>query len=168
MTKSGIGSITLSALFAASFAASVSADPTSLLITGNVDPVCEIGGLTTVSYNAGPLDQGLSLTSSPLGINVKCNYKDGAVITLETLNGGLTSGEAVGEVVDYKATLTAGALGAFFLNTDGLAAGGSASGLFSGPALASGLASSLQIEILDGATYAGDYTDTLTVTIAQQ
>ncbi|MDD1794548.1 hypothetical protein L4D06_03265 [Enterovibrio makurazakiensis] len=167
MTKLGIGSITLSTLFAASFAASVSADPISLLITGNVDPVCEVTGLSTVSYNAGPLDQGLSLSSSALPIDVKCNYKSGAVITLATLNGGLTSAEATGEVVDYKATLTAGALGAFALNTSSLGAGGTAAGVFSGATLAAGVPSTLQIEILDDATFAGDYTDTLTVTIAQ-
>ncbi|MGF1864974.1 hypothetical protein [Enterovibrio norvegicus] len=161
MKKLGIYSIAASAFFAAS----VSADPVSIAIQGNVDPICQVSGLGPVNYQAGILNSGATLSTSIPGLTVQCNYSSGANVTLTSTNEGMKSNSST-DVVHYTATLNMATLADLTLDTS---ASKSSVGAYSGSSLlATGETAALDIAVTGAATYAGDYSDTLTITIAQQ
>ncbi|PMN91614.1 hypothetical protein [Enterovibrio norvegicus] len=164
MKKLGICSI---ASIAAStfFAASVSADPVSIAIQGNVDPICQVTGLNPVNYQAGILNSGASLSTSISGLTVQCNYASGANVTLTSTNEGMKSNSST-DVVHYTATLNMDTLADLSLDTS--ASKSATNGYGGSTLLATGESAALDIAVTGTATYAGDYSDTLTITIAQQ
>ncbi|KXF81111.1 hypothetical protein [Enterovibrio coralii] len=163
MKRLVLATMSVSALFASA----VYAAPQSIQISGNVDPVCAVTGLhSSTSLHVGPVGSGNSGTVN--AITVTCNYYSGADVTLTSTNQGLKSTDPSSPVIlNYTASLdmagdpvTLDTSSATFV-TKGYGGGGAT-------ALAAGITSDLSVNVPTGTVFSGDYTDTLTITIAQQ
>ncbi|PKF51076.1 hypothetical protein [Enterovibrio nigricans] len=163
MKRLVLATMSVSALFAAvSYAA-----PQSVQVSGNVDPVCAVTGLhDTTNLHVGQLNTGSATTGTIQDITVTCNYASGATVTLTSSNQGLKSTDPTSTILlDYTASL---AMGGSPVSLD-TSVGNSASANYAGSAsLAAGVTSDMAINVPTGTVFAGDYTDTLTITVAQQ
>lgn len=156
------------------------AGPSSTQVNGFVSGVCEINGLSPLSFST--LVSGA--TTPTQNLTLKCNDADGAEVTLTSTEGGLESDDVQGILdvgsdggeVDYVATLASGALntsvvldtrsgnfGEIFDNDKSKTetANGSSS-------LAAGVPATLDVELKEDALWAGGYSDTLQVSVTAQ
>ena len=160
--------LTLCAAAVTALVASTShAAPGDVQLVGYVSPVCEVSGLNTQLLDFG------SVTSAnqQVGINMdfQCNDIDGATVTLTSAEGGLESDDDEDFALTYTALFTPGSITpALQLNAPGgpgqndvsvsQSYGGSSS-------LATGVTASLLVTTTEAATWAGGYSDTLTVNV---
>ncbi|MBD2840996.1 hypothetical protein [Erythrobacter rubeus] len=131
-------------------------------ITGVVPAVCEVQDLFA-SISFPDMNAGTTLSD---GVTLTCNDVDGATVTLISSEGGMESDDNEDEEIEYQATLTSGVLAApLVLDTTGAFNNDvSASTTIAGsPDLAAGAAGTLEIELLESASWAGGYSDTITV-----
>ncbi|MDD1781920.1 hypothetical protein LRP49_12120 [Enterovibrio sp. ZSDZ35] len=157
--------VTMSA--SALFAAASYAAPQSVQVSGNVDPICAVTGLhASTNLHVGQLNAGSPTTGTVTDVTVQCNYASGATVTLTSTNQGLKSTDPSSSILlDYTASLD---MGGSPVALDTSTATSASANYAGSTALAAGVTSDLDISVPTGTVFAGDYTDTLTITVAQQ
>ncbi len=155
--------IVLSAIAALTSGAAL-AENDGLGITGSVEAVCEVSILDqTLAFENVKINDTDHVT-----FRYRCNSSSGATMTMTSLNGGLKYGA---NSVNYTALISTPSHPSLFnfdLTTTGTAGEqanhplGASSDLAASP----GKNARIDITVNDTPTYAGNYTDTLTVTLA--
>ncbi|WP_018982194.1 hypothetical protein [Salinimonas chungwhensis] len=159
--------LTLCAAAVTALVASAShAGPGDVQLVGYVSPVCEVSGLNTQLLDFGDVTS--SHQSVNIGMHFKCNDVDGATVTLISAEGGLESDDDEDFALTYDAVFTPTGLTPLTLNAPGGPGQNDvpASQIYGGSsALASGVGASLVVTTTEAATWAGGYSDTLTVNV---
>ncbi|EGA70544.1 hypothetical protein VISI1226_00725 [Vibrio sinaloensis DSM 21326] len=143
----------------------IHAAPGDVQLVGYVSPVCEVTGLATQLLDFGAVT---SLQNVSINLGMKCNDVDGATVKLTSSEGGLESDDNEDFALTYTATFTPVGLDPLVLNAPGgpglndvseeKSYGGSA-------LLATGIGATLDVATTETASWAGGYSDTLTVNI---
>lgn len=153
--------IVLSAIAALTSGAAL-ADTDGLALSGTVEAVCEV----SINDQTVEFDFDAGVNTGMVTFRYECNSSGGATMTMSSLNAGLMHG---GNSLNYRAdisTITTPALFNFGIDTD--LANTNSHTLPGSPELADPTGQDAQIDITvdDTPTFAGNYTDTLTVTLA--
>ena len=159
--------LTLCAAAVTAFVASAShAAPGNVQLLGFVAPVCEVSGLNSQALDFGDVTSDHKQVN--INMHMKCNDVDGATVTLISAEGGLESDDDEDFALTYDAVFTPTGLTPLTLNAPGGPGQNDvpASQTYGGsPNLATGIGASLVVTTTEAATWAGGYSDTLTVNI---
>jgi len=155
--------IVLSAI-AALTSGSALAENDGLGITGSVEAICEVSILDqTLAF-----ENVQSGDSGEVSFRYRCNSSSGATMTMTSLNGGLKYGA---NAINYTAVVSTPSYASLFnfdLTTTGSPGEQDSQPLGASSDLAASPGKNAKIDITVNGTpmYAGNYTDTLTVTLA--
>ncbi|ENC6710298.1 hypothetical protein ABKY54_004914 [Vibrio harveyi] len=147
------------------FGSQVHAGPGDVQLVGYVSPVCEVSGLATQLLDFGDVTQEQTVS---IDLDMKCNDVDGATVSLTSSEGGLESDDDEDFALTYTATFAPTGLPSFDLNAPGGPGLNDVSSELSYPGslgLASGVDATLTVQTTEVATWAGGYSDTLTVNV---
>ncbi len=141
----------------------ISGEPIDFQLTGEVESECYLL-LSSSNFND-TLDFGLPEAGDTLSgaLSFLCNDADGATLTMTSAQGGLMNVDKTSEKVTYAATLSVGTNASATLTTTETEDESEDLDLQPNVSLRT---ANVSIELLEDATFAGEYLDTLTIQIA--
>ncbi|GAP76208.1 hypothetical protein W04_2755 [Pseudoalteromonas sp. SW0106-04] len=152
--------VLISAAIALTLSATAHAS-SSLNLNGQVDSVCTVSNLTN-SQTFSSLSSGATAMSD---VTLLCNDADGATVSLTSAEGNLQNTDNENRGIDYKASLTAGAVALELMADTGENEKRVSVDVDGSEELARGVNGQIQLELLEDALYAGTYSDTLQIAI---
>lgn len=153
------------AAITAIFGSQAHAGPGDVQLVGYVSPVCAVEGLNSQLLDFGDVTQNKTVS---IDMTMKCNDVDGATVSLTSSEGGLESDDDEDFALTYDATFAPTGLQPLVLNAPGGPGANDVSVEKSYPGssgLASGIGATLTVNTTETATWAGGYSDTLTVNV---